>query len=202
MALRTFTTLKLMGFMPESILDIGANKGDWTRNVRGIFPEANFLMVEANAKHNRTWQDMLVPPGSRVRGAFAVLDSQPKDVQWFMAGTGSTGDSIFREKSWHQFTAHTRRAETLDGLVARTPLEGAARNFGLVKLDVQSAELRLLAGGSRVLATAEVVAMEVPFAGQCNAGAPSFADYIRVMDEYGFAVFDMPEVRIPNNVVR
>src|SRR5947207_559978 len=43
----SFRNLRRLGFDPHTIVDIGAYKGEWTLMTRQIFPEASFLMLEA-----------------------------------------------------------------------------------------------------------------------------------------------------------
>ena len=68
---------------------------------------------------------------------------------------------MFQERtSWVATSNMTRHALTLDGLLAR---EGLADGpFGLIKLDVQGAELTVLRGAARALSQAEVLFMELP----------------------------------------
>ncbi len=40
------SNLKKLGFDPDLIIDVGALFGQWTENVRVIFPEASFIMIE------------------------------------------------------------------------------------------------------------------------------------------------------------
>jgi len=100
---------------------------------------------------------------------------------------------MFRERTaFFRETPPTRqRAQTLDGFLQRS---GWLAPFELVKLDVQGAELAILAGGPTVLANAEFVLMEMPFASQYNSGAPSFAEYVTFMDRAGFVPFHLPEL--------
>ena len=36
---------------PRSILDVGANVGNWTTDLSHLFKESNFFMIEGNDKH-------------------------------------------------------------------------------------------------------------------------------------------------------
>ena len=36
---------------PRSILDVGANVGNWTTDLSPLFKESNFFMIEGNDKH-------------------------------------------------------------------------------------------------------------------------------------------------------
>ena len=69
------------------------------------------------------------------------------------------------------------------------------RRYGLIKLDVQGAELDVLRGGARALAAAEVVVMEFGNIGaDWNLGAPSFAEKIAFMDAAGFRPWDISDM--------
>jgi hypothetical protein len=59
-----------------------------------------------------------------------------------------------------------------------------------MKLDVQGAELRVLAGAGRLLTTTELLILEVSLY-RFLAGAPIFHEVVAFMAERGFAVFDV-----------
>ena len=152
-----FLALRHLGFAPARILDVGANAGHWTRGILHVFPSASVVMVEANEARRQAWRGL---PAS-VRGLISVLSDKEGEVPWFTTPGPGTGDSMFQERtSWSQPSNTTRHALTLDGLLAR---EGLADGpFGLIKLDVQGAELTVLRGAERALSQAEVLFMELP----------------------------------------
>ncbi len=43
--------MKKCGFAPQNIIDVGANVGKWTEEVKIHFPQTKFLMIEANEDH-------------------------------------------------------------------------------------------------------------------------------------------------------
>ena len=153
----TFLALRHLGFAPARILDVGANAGHWTRGILRVFPSASVVMVEANEARRQDWRGL---PAS-VRGLISVLSDKEGEVPWFTTPGAATGDSMFQERtSWVATSNMTRHALTLDGLLAR---EGLADGpFGLIKLDVQGAELTVLRGAARALSQAEVLFMELP----------------------------------------
>ena len=152
-----FLALQHLEFAPARILDVGANEGHWTRGILRVFPSASVVMVEANEARRQDWRGL---PAS-VRGLISVLSDKEGEVPWFTTPGAATGDSMFQERtSWVETSNTTRHALTLDGLLAR---EGLADGpFGLVKLDVQGAELTVLRGAARALSQAEVLFMELP----------------------------------------
>lgn len=179
------------GFAPSAVLDVGANVGNWTRQHRAIFPEAQFLMVDGT-DHSEKWADLL--GSGHVEAEVAVLDSEPHEVEWFEHKMAHMGNGIRKEQTriFRDVQGRHRVAETLDALLERTGRRD--QRFSFLKLDVQGSELDVLRGAQRTLAGAEVVRLEVPVAGSWNKGAPSFAEYISFMDGAGFAPFDVPEL--------
>lgn len=180
----SYKRLQRQGFLPNGIVDIGADVGDWTRKIKAVFSDAPVLMVEAREAQRDKLEDV-----SRslkdVRFEVALLGPEPKsDVEFFVLNTGS---SIYSERSNAPRSTTRLPMKTLDELLVhhdrlKPPL--------FLKLDVQGAELDILKGGNESLARAELVQLEVPFASY-NEGAPTAADVIAFMDLRGFVLFDV-----------
>jgi FkbM family methyltransferase len=181
-----YTSLTAVGWSPRAILDIGGFKGNWTREVQGLFPSASVVILEPNAH-----------PELRSIGVpvfHDVVSSSVREVPWY--SNLSTGDSLYQERTSHYVgvTPVTRTTTTLDTLFP-------TRRFDFVKIDCQGSELDILEGGQTLVAETEVLLLECSFAGQYNRGAPSFADYIRVTDALGFAPVDITELHRANGVL-
>jgi hypothetical protein len=43
-----YNHIKKCGFEPVGVLDVGANRGEWTKANQAIFPNADYLMIEGN----------------------------------------------------------------------------------------------------------------------------------------------------------
>lgn len=158
--------------------------------IRRVFPEVPVLMVEAQKRKAAKLQALCEELGN-VAFASAVLGSEAgKEVTFFEMETGS---SYFPERSNAPRTATTYVTETLDDLA------GSLAGPLFLKIDVQGAELEVLAGGSRTLGRCEVVQLEVPIA-TYNEGAPTLLDVIRTMDERGFVPVDVSGFSRPNGV--
>ncbi|CAJ1457883.1 unnamed protein product [Effrenium voratum] len=84
-----------LGFEANSIVDVGAHVGNWTREARQVFPSARFLMIEANALHRPELQRVGVP------FEIALLTAQGNQSLRFHSTRYplTTGASIFRERS-------------------------------------------------------------------------------------------------------
>ena len=108
-----FALLRHLGFNPSGIIDAGANRGKWTRDMRKIFPEARYLLIEGNSKHAAALSDLVAGP--KVHVAYTILDREQRAVGWHTRGDNvDTGDSIFLEatKAYDHAYTLTRNASS------------------------------------------------------------------------------------------
>jgi FkbM family methyltransferase len=163
----------------DTVYDIGAHRGDWTRALRPFLPDATFVLFEGNPTHTAE----LEATGARV--VVGVLAADEHDVDWY--ATGGPGDSFRRELTpEYADVAPTRaHAKTLDQVIEAEGLPLP----DLIKADVQGSELDVLIGGRRAVAAASLVLLECPILAY-NEGAPTIDGYFAFMDEAGFTVVD------------
>lgn len=185
---------KQRGFHPQHVLDIGANEGDWTRYHYTIFPEAEFLMVEACGEYEKDWTDLLA--SGNVTGYSAMLDGgaagKAKRADLLASGN-ATGlwavpDGGVAKRSRGAWCTVPKSTTTVDQLLETAGKSNVA--WDLVKLDVENMELEVLAGAKETLKKVEVIQTEVAFAGSYKV---TFAEYVAYFDDLGFAPFGMPE---------
>ena len=62
-------------------LDIGANKGDFTRQMLKSFPNANAWMIEGNSEHVVNWKDIIA--NGRGNGYTGVLANVTGEQTWY-----------------------------------------------------------------------------------------------------------------------
>ena len=181
--------LKSLGFAPGAIYDVGAYRGGWTRLAAEVFPAAQFVLFEANSDHAGELtasgrRHFIAALGAQDGGARAFHVPRQGDV---------TGASLFVENTAHYAGSNlqVREVETvrLDTLVARERLPAP----DLIKLDVQGAELEVLAGAGESLRNASVLIVEVSLV-DYNKSAPLIAEVIAAVDRAGFRCADLCEV--------
>jgi len=189
--------LKSLGFAPAVIYDIGAYRGGWTRVASEVFPDAQFVLFEANGDH----APELAASGHRYFiAALGAADGGARAFHVPRAGD-VTGASLYVENTPHYAAANLQVREVatmrLDTLVAREKLLAP----DLVKVDVQGAELEVLAGASATFAGARVLVLEVSLV-DYNKRAPLIAEVIAAVDGIGFKCADVAELhRTPANFV-
>jgi len=180
------TLIQTLGWRPSTVLDIGGYKGMWTREVRRLLPAATVTVVEPNPHPE------LKTLGVRV--FYEILSSNQTSVPWYSNMT--TGDSLYKERTRHYAAVQPvyRTTTTLDTLFP-------GETFEFVKLDCQGAELDVLRGGLTLLQGTTALLLECPFAGQYNEGAPTVVEYLRTLDELGFAPLEIAEHHRTNGIL-
>jgi FkbM family methyltransferase len=181
--------LKSLGFAPGVIYDIGAFRGGWTRLAAEVFPAAQFVLFEANRDH----AGELAASGRRhVIAALGAEDGGARIFHVPRAGD-VTGASLYVENTTHYAQANLQVREVatvrLDTAVAREALPAP----DLIKIDVQGAELEVLAGAAETLRHAGALIVEVSFV-DYNKGGPLAAQVIAALDRLGFRCVDLCEV--------
>lgn len=184
--------LQRCGFNPSTILDIGANFGGWTKQSLGIFPKSKFLMVEGNDFHTQALTD--VAALGDVKFEIALVSDSIKNVTFFVGGHGSSGSTLLREASVHEFKEVTATAYDLNTIVKRNNFPPAQ----LLKIDVQGAELLALKGASEILPSVEVVILEVSLLNY-NIGQPSFYHLYRKLHRENFELFSFQGVAVQDD---
>jgi FkbM family methyltransferase len=187
--------LQRQGFRPKGILDIGAFEGTFARTARHFFAQSPILMLEAQ-------------PGKEVQ--LKAIAAQLPDVDYRIvllggenradvafhhvnAAINSSGSSLYDEQTSYPRDTISLPMRRLDDVLAEMP----GREFDLVKIDVQGAEIDVLRGAGRTLAGVEAIVIELSLL-EYNKGAPLIGETMGWLGEQGFALFDVfPLSRTP-----
>ena len=175
------------GFKPRSILDVGANKGDWSRMAAEVYPNASFLLIEPQHEMHLHLEQF--------------CRDFPK-ARWVEAGSGATegeltltiwddmeGSSFLPEENTPLTIGKKRRSVkivTIDSLYdCKTDLPD------LVKLDVQGFELEALKGAQMLFGRTELFILEVSLY-ECTPHCPLFSEVVGFMTQRGYEVYALP----------
>jgi FkbM family methyltransferase len=177
--------LKQKGYNPDLVLDIGAEKGSWTRDIRPIFSEADYILFEAI-----DYPELHQMINSKTTVVRTVLFDSQTEVDWYEMK--NTGDSIFREKSHHfdNCIPTKKQTSTLNSVMKMIPQTETKKNI-FIKIDCQGAEIPILKGASDILSRTDFIVLEIPLFGQYNQGVPGFLEHIQFMDTIGFVPYDI-----------
>ena len=193
MIVNALQKLKSFGFEPKNILDIGANKGKWTLEIKKkVFPKAEYTLIEAIDYEEL---EKLSVKHDNINYKNILLDEIERLVTWYEKR--NTGDSIFKENTGYfdDCKEIKRSATTLDLVFNKNEV------FELIKIDCQGAEIPILKGGNSLVQKSSVIILEVPFMGEYNIGAPNFYEHINYMENIGYRVFDIVELHRVDNIL-
>ena len=169
-----------LGFVPRTILDVGAQIGDFYRECKQTWPDSQVMMIEATQE----CEPYLKDTGGNY--LIAVLSDEKKTIPFYktkLAET-NTGNSVYRELtsaySDDNLIVEDRETTTLDELY-----DGYTTVFDLIKLDTQGSELDIMNGGSRLLKNTAVIILEVSHV-EYNEKAPLVDEVKKYMENIGF----------------
>ena len=193
MIVNALQKLKSFGFEPKKILDIGANKGKWSLEIKKkVFPKAEYTLIEAIDYEEL---EKLRIKYDNINYKNILLDEIEHLVTWYEKR--NTGDSLFKENTGYfdDCKEIKRSTTTLDLVFNKNEV------FELIKIDCQGAEIPILKGGNRLVQKSSVIILEVPFMGEYNIGAPNFYEHINYMENIGYRVFDIVELHRVDNIL-
>lgn len=175
--------LSTLGFHPRTVIDVGvATK---TEGLYQAFKDANVLLIEPLAEFEPFLRDIclsynaqyvLAAAGENPGSALINVHPDKFGSSFLKEVEGSSVDGVPREVP----------VVTIDDLCADRNLVGPY----LMKVDVQGAELQVLAGATHTLQQTEVVILEVTLFGTM-IGGPQMSDTVARMRQYGLAVYDI-----------
>jgi FkbM family methyltransferase len=177
---RRLSHIRKLGFMPRSIVDVGAAKGSWAAMAARLWPAASIFGVDPNEDNVPDLEKAKreLPHFDYLRG---LLGAEQKQVQYRNA---SDQTSLFDVSA---ATARLSSAQmfTLDSLLPRL-----VRPPDLIKLDVQGYELEVLAGGAETMRACSAILLEVSFV-SFFPGVPTVEQVVAFMIERGFHWYDV-----------
>jgi FkbM family methyltransferase len=184
------TFLGIGGLDVETVIDVGANHGQFAKKARELFPNAIIHCFEPLPVAADALENWAASQTGEIRVHRMAVGAEPgRAMMWHhidhdpsssLLPTTSTNDLIFPQ---------TRRRREIE--VAITTLDShfggeLATGLGrlLVKVDVQGFEDRVIAGGRNIFGTAGVAILEIcvrPLYG----GQPGFSEILRTFKELG-----------------
>jgi FkbM family methyltransferase len=174
-------------FNPLSILDIGANKGQFHQLAKLNFPDSYIFSIEANpyceAYLMQITKNYVIALLSKIEAEQTFYLSKVNPV--------STGNSVYRE-----LTPHFSDEKSVAVKIHSTTLDKLFKDqkFDLIKLDTQGSELDIIAGGLSLCKSAKGILIETsvyPY----NAGAPLHDEVISFINSIGFFAVEELDVK-------
>jgi FkbM family methyltransferase len=184
------TFLGIGGLNVQTVIDVGANRGQFAKNARKLFPNAIIHCFEPLPMAAEALEHWAASQAGKIRvHRMAVGAEKGRAVMWHhidhdpsssLLPTTSITDSIFPQ---------TRRRREIE--VAITTLDshfGAYLAMGLgrllVKVDVQGFEDRVIAGGQKIFRIVDIAILEISVR-SLYEGQPGFSEILFALKELG-----------------
>jgi FkbM family methyltransferase len=183
-----FALLQRLGFAPKHILDVGANRGNWTRTALQHFPDARYTLVEPQDHLKSHIQDLLE------RGC---------KIQWINAGAGDKSGSMPMSLSPRDdsstFVLTDRHGQTTGSQRTTVPVKtlneivssSSAPPPEMVKIDAEGFDLHVLAGASNLLGKTDIFLVEAVVCGNYENSA---TEVIQFMASAGYRLIDITDL--------
>ena len=165
-------------FEPKSVLDIGANVGQFYNEIKFIFPNAYYYLVDGSESCEVVLETL------NVDYSICLLSDYEKEVDFYIRKNEPrcTGTSIYRENTSFydddQILIEKRQTKTLSNLLNN-------QVFDLIKIDVQGSEIDIINGGLDIIKEAKGILMEVSLM-EYNQNSPTKEFVYKYMDNLGF----------------
>jgi FkbM family methyltransferase len=172
-----------LGLAPATVIDVGVGPG--TPELYAGFPDARLVLVEPLHEWRGQLEEL-----QRTRGAEVVMAAAGEEpgqlelsVHRVLACSSLLGGRRGEDREPEQRTVEVVR---LDDVAVERGLAGPF----VVKVDVEGAELQVLAGAPEILRETELVLLEVSLF-ELVPGAPQLHDVVAWMHGHGFVVADL-----------
>jgi FkbM family methyltransferase len=178
--------IKARGLTARGIVDVGANRGDWTLIAVEVFPRAKILMVEPLIETLPTLQSMAEKNSDLRVAPYAVGKEKGVFVQTIWEDL--VGSSFLPQEGSADAESKIRRetqVTTLDSLVLE---HGFVPE--IVKLDIQGWELLALEGAATLFGKTEIFILEVSLY-EFSPGTPVLQEVINFMNTRGYDTYDV-----------
>jgi FkbM family methyltransferase len=172
---------KARGTNVRTVIDVGASDGSWSRECLRYFPDAQYLMVEAQEPH---------------RPGLQKLSTENKNVDFIVAAAGKKDGTIYFDNT--ALFGGLASEEKLEGECIEVPVisidsEILRRNLKgpyLVKLDTHGFEVPILEGAQKALQSSSLVIIET-YNFQLTASSLRFFEMCDYMKRLGFLPVEM-----------
>jgi FkbM family methyltransferase len=190
--LRLFRQLANKGFRPTHIIDVGAHKGDWSRDAHRFFPDCAFTLIE---------------PQVEMKPDLDRFCSEAKNARWILAGAGaSVGELALTVRpedpdgSSFAFSEEEARRRGFERrVVPLVTLDSVCEGSNLpppevVKIDAEGFESEVMRGSRTLIGATELFFIEVNTTDWTSPQSLDFLDRMIDMRQHGYEFYDITDL--------
>lgn len=185
-----FNLLKQNNFKPKHIVDVGANRGYWTKEVIKVFPNAYYTLFEPQKDLQKYMSDFL---GGKIECNAVGVGSSSGTFKFTIVDRDDSCNFRMSEEEANKKGMKQVDIDivTLNSFFAKTKKPKP----DLIKIDAEGLDLEVLKGATDFLGKTEVILIEA------SVVSPAFSNdmqtVINTMDSYGYKLFDITDLNRP-----
>ena len=176
----------LRSLNPQTVIDVGANKGQFSIVAHYLFPNAMIHAFEPLERERRIFQSV-VPEPSTVHSV--ALGAEKGSANFFVASRADSSSLLAPGKSQESAygvaldSTMTVCVDRLENVIGPKDLVAPV----LLKLDVQGGELQVLRGAEKLLSQCDAIYCEVSFV-ELYEQQPMASAIVSFLDLHGFTL--------------
>ena len=183
-----FDSLQRLGYIPGHVVDVGANRGNWTRTAMKYFPGSRYTLFDPQEKMRLEVADLVRHPGVE----FHCMGAGPANS--IMSLTQHERDDS------HTFALSTQQAKELGYPMIEVPVVSLDDFFegkglpkvDILKIDAEGWDLEVLKGARKTASEADIVLMEASVLNPVFTN--TIENVIGAMSCLGFVPFDITDL--------
>jgi FkbM family methyltransferase len=176
----------LRSLSPRTVIDVGANKGQFSLVARYLFPSAQIYAFEPLESERRLYQSVVSAP---IQMHSVAMGAEKGLAKFFVASRGDSSSLLEIGKSQEAAYGVTLSSTTTVGVERLENVIDPEALLApvLLKLDVQGAELQVLQGAKKLLPLVDAIYCEVSFV-ELYERQPTAGVIVSFLDRHDFAL--------------
>ena len=187
-----FNILKSVQFNPKYIIDVGANKGTWTREALVAFPDCRFTLLEPQSDLKEFIKDLL---NQNPKVSFHAVGAGKKTGSFKFTFVDRDDSCSFNYSEDEARSMGYKQIEipviTLNEFVAGQALPIP----DIIKIDAEGLDIEVLEGASNFFGKTEVFMVEAGVVNKIFSN--SFLEVINYMDKKNYRLFEITDMNRP-----
>ncbi len=181
----------------KTVIDVGANRGQFAKKAIGAFPSAKLYCFEPLEepyreleKWSRSFADgSASPPQDRIKLFKVALGDEEREMEIFLHKNHNDSSSLLKTTDL-SYKLYPKTKQQKKIAIHQTTLDNALEGLALkpetlIKMDVQGYEDRVILGGKKVIRLAKACILEVCL-DKLYKDQANFKKILLLMDELGF----------------
>ena len=169
----------------NTIIDVGASNGIWSRLVLDYYPKSQYFLIEANPAHEQALKDFVVKNNNAQFILAAAGDKQGEQINFLF----DTEDLYGGQASYvPQSNSVTISEITIDNEIQSRKLRGPF----LIKLDTHGFEVPIFRGAIETLQDTDVIIVEC-YNFKISPECLLFREMCEYLDRLGFRCIDLAD---------